>query len=126
MSFVGQHPIPGPATAATFLTPDFLGAGAFSFNKAMFSCFDFVEQQLAGKKTVQALLARGLAFDLQASRLVAKHDAGGSLVHVLPAMTAGPDKGFLDFCLPHAQSGHAIGQLGLLLRADGKRRHAGR
>ena len=52
-----------------------------------------------------------------------QHDAGGGLVDVLAAVAAGADECFVDVRLAHAERGHALGELGFLFGADGKRTH---
>ena len=56
----------------------------------------FFQQKAAGEKTVEPLLSGGLAFYLQAGRLVHQHDAGGGLVDILAAVAARTDERFLD------------------------------
>jgi len=48
-----------------------------------------------------------------------QHHAGGGLIDVLSAVAARTDKGFLDVGLAHAQSGHALRELGFLFQTDG-------
>ena len=100
--------------------------GALGGDVAGAQGFDLVEQEAAGQEAVEPLLAGGLALDLQAGRAVEQHDAGGGLVDVLAAVAAGADKGFFDVGFAHAQCGHALGELGLFVRADGERVHGGR
>ena len=87
---------------------------------------DLVEQEAAGEEAVEALLAGGLALDLQAGGAMEEHDAGGGLVDVLAAVAAGADEGFFDVRLADAERGHALGELGFFVRADGERGHGGR
>jgi len=56
-------------------------------------------------------LAGFLAFDLQAAWAMEQHYAGGYLVNVLTAMTAGADEGFFDVGFAHAQGSHALCKL---------------
>ena len=123
VGFVGEHPLLGAAAATAFLTANLLHAGAISFHVALLAGFDLVEQQPAGKETVQPLLARDLAFDPQPSRTVQQHHAGGRLVHILAAVPARTDKGFLDVNLAHTQRAHALRELDFLFRANGEGAH---
>ena len=119
MRFVGEHPLLGGAAAPAFLTAELLEARAPGLAPAFLECLDFVEQKMAGEKPVQPLLARVLAFDLHPRRAVPQHHAGGSLVDVLPAVSAGTDERFVHVRLAHAQRTHAPGELIGLLRVDG-------
>src|SRR5437867_41001 len=65
--------------------------------------FDFVQQKPAGEEPVEALLARGLAFDLETGRTMEQHHTRGALIDVLAAMTARTDEGFFDVRFAHAQ-----------------------
>ena len=56
-------------------------------------------------------LAGGLAFDLEAGRTMEQHHAGGHLVNVLSAMSAGTDEGFFDVGFADSQSSHALCKL---------------
>ena len=126
MSLIGEHPLFGAAAATPFLAADLLDCGALGGHVARAEGFDLVEQQAAGQEAVEALLAGGLAFDLQAGRAMEQHDAGGGLVDILAAVPAGADKGFFEVGLAHAQCGHALGELGFFVGADGERVHGGR
>lgn len=126
MGLVGEHPLLGAAAATAFLAAYLLNAVALGGDVAVLERFNLVEQQAAGQEAVESLLAGSLAFDLQAGRTVEQHDAGGGLVDVLAAMSAGADKGFFDVGLAHAQCGHALGQLGFFVGADGERVHGGK
>ncbi len=123
MGFIGEHSGFGAAAAAAFLASDFLGLGALGGDEAPLLHFNFIEQQSAGQEAVETLLAGGLAFDLQAGRAMEQHDAGGGLVNVLAAVSARADKGFFDVGIADAQCGHALGELGLFVGADGERVH---
>ena len=85
--------------------------------------FDLVEQKTAGKKAVESLLTRGLAFDLKTRWAVQQHHASGGLVDVLAAVSAGTDKCLVDVGFAHAERGHALGELGFLFRADREHAH---
>ena len=124
MGFVGEHALFGAAAAPAFLAADFLGAVAGGIHIALLERLDLVEQEPAGEEPVEALLARGLAFDLEPRGTVDQLHAGGALVDVLAAVAAGADEGLLDVGLAHAERAHALGELGFLLRADGKCAHA--
>ena len=125
MLLVGQHALFGAAAAATFLAADLFHAGALGIHVAFLKGFDLVEQKTAGKKAVESLLARGLAFDLETCRTMEQHHAGGGLVDVLAAVTARSDKRLVDVGFAHAERSHALGELTFLLRADGERAHGG-
>ena len=120
---VVEHALFGAAAATTFLPADFLDAGALGIHVAFLEGFDLVEQEPAGEKAVESLLARGLAFDLKTRWPVEQHHAGGGLVDVLAAVSAGTDKRLVDVGFAHAERGHALGELDFLLRADRERAH---
>ena len=124
--FVGENPFLGAAGAFSFLASDFLNAGALGVHVTFLQRFNLVEQKAAGEEAVEALLARGLTFDLHAGRTVPQHHAGGRLVDVLSAVAAGTDEGFFDVRFAHAQRGHPLRELGFLVQADWKRAHDGR
>lgn len=126
VGFIGEHSLLGAAAATAFLAADLLGAGAFGGDVARAEGFDLVEQQAASEKAVEALLAGGLAFDLQTGRSVQEHYAGGGLVDILAAVAARPDEGLFDVGFTNTQSGHALGQLGFFVGADGEGVHGGR
>ena len=111
-SFVGEHPGFGAARALAFLAPDFFNLVALRGDKAVFLFLNLVEQQAACNETIHSLLAGFLTFHRHASRTVEQHDAGGNFVHVLSAMPAGADKGFLDVRLAHTERGHALRRAG--------------
>ena len=90
--FVGEHSFFCAPRPFPFLAPDFLDARALGVHAAFLKGFDFVEQQPSGEEAVEALLARGLAFHLQAGRSVEQHYACRGLVDVLAAVPAGADK----------------------------------
>jgi hypothetical protein len=125
VSLIGEHALLGAAAASAFLSADLLGLGALGCHMACAEGFDLVEQQAAGQKAVESLLARGLAFDLQTRRPMEQHDAGSGLVDVLAAVTPRPDKGLFDVRFTNVQCGHAQGQLGFFVGADGERVHGG-
>ena len=87
---------------------------------------DSMNQKAAGEKAVEALLARGLALDLEPGRAMEQHDAGGAFVDVLAAVSARAHKGFFNVCFLHAERGHALGEVVLFFQADGKGTHGGR
>jgi len=123
MGFIGEHAGLRAAGALAFLTADALNLIALRGHVAFLFFLDLIEQQAAGDEAVESLLARLLAFHLQARGPMHQHHARGSLVDVLPAMAAGTDEGFVDVGLAHAQRGHALGELGLFFQADGKGAH---
>jgi hypothetical protein len=65
MSFIGEHPLLGAAAAPAFLTTDLLDARLFGGDETSLEPFDLVEQEPSSEESVERLLARGLAFDLQ-------------------------------------------------------------
>src|ERR1039458_2785794 len=123
VGLVVQHALFGAAAAFAFLAADFLNAGALGIDVALLESFDLVEQQTAGEKTVERLLAGVLAFDLETRRTMDQHHARRYLVHVLATVTARADKRLLNIRLAHAERRHALGKLAFLFRADGKRTH---
>ena len=108
MGFVSKHSCFGAAAATPLLPADFFGAGSFGFDEAFLPGLDFVQEQAASNKSIEALLAGGLGFDLQTCRAMKEHDAGGGFVDVLAAMAAGADEGFFEVGLAHPESGHAL------------------
>ena len=125
VGFVGEHALFGAAAAAAFLAADLLPGGAFGGDVAGAELLDLVEQEPAGEEAVEALLTGGLALDLEASGAMEQHDAGGGLVDVLAAVAAGADEGFFDVRFAHAERGHALGELGFFVWADGECGHGG-
>ena len=125
VGFVGQDSLFGGAAATAFLAAKFLDSGALGLRSALLEALDFVEQKLSGEKAVEALLARGLAFDLEAGGTVKKHHARGCLVDVLAAVPARADKGLLEVGFTDVQHGHAPGELVFLFQADGQCAHGG-
>jgi hypothetical protein len=123
MGLVGEHPLFGAAAATTFLAANLLDAVALGGDEAVFEGLNLVEQQAAGQEAVEALLAGGLAFDLQSGRAVEQHDAGGGLIDILAAVPAGTDKGFVNVGLAHTERRHALVELGLFVGTDGERVH---
>ena len=116
--FIVEHALFGAPGAFAFLPANFFNAGALGIHVALLERFDLVEQKPAGEKAVESLLTRGLAFDLKTRGPVEQHDASGSLVDVLAAVAAGTDKCFFNVGFAHAERGHALRELGFLLRAD--------
>ena len=70
------------------MPPNLFNTGAFGIDFAFLESFDFVEQEPAGEKTVQPLLARGLTFDLEMRRTVKQDHTGGGFVDVLATVAA--------------------------------------
>ncbi|HYV35863.1 MAG TPA: hypothetical protein VE988_09185 [Gemmataceae bacterium] len=99
---VGEQALFRAARPFPFLAADFFNPSAFGIQASFLKGFDFVQQKAAGQETVEALLSRGLAFDLQAGRTVEQHHARGRLVDVLAAVPARPDKRFFDVGFAHA------------------------
>jgi hypothetical protein len=123
VGFVGEHPLLGAAAAPAFLTPDLLDAREFSSDAAFLEPFDLVEQEPASKESVERLLTRGLAFDLQTRGPMQEHDARGSLVDILATVPAAAHERFRDVGLPNAERDHALRQLRFLVGRDGERGH---
>ena len=110
MRFVGQHALFGGTTAAPFLAAHFFCACLLGGSSVSLDRFDFVEEELACEGTILPLLSRGLAFHLDTGRAMKQLHARGSFVHVLPAMTAGPNECFIDILFPDAEERHAAGE----------------
>jgi len=123
MGFVSEHPFLGAAAFLALLTADFFDAGYFRRHPAGLQLFNFIEQQPPGKESIESLLTRCLALDLETSWPVEQHDARGRLVDILAAMSPGPHKSLFYVGLSHSQSGHALGELLCLFRIHGKRGH---
>ena len=123
MGFVGEHPVFGVTGAFAFLSADLFNLGAARRHKSRLPFLYLVEQQPSRDEAVESLLACGLAFNLQSARPMEQHYAGGRLVDVLAAVSAGAHKSFLDVGLAHAECGHAPRQLGFLFRADRESTH---
>jgi hypothetical protein len=51
-------------------------------------------------------------------------NARGYFIHVLTAMAAGTDEGFLNLRLAHAERRHALRKLGFFFEADGECAHS--
>ena len=120
---VVEHPLGGAAAATAFLAADFFDARALGIDVTFLERFDLVEQETARQVTIEPLGARGLAFNLETCRTVEQHHARGGLVDILAAVTARTDKRLFNVGFPHAERGHALRQLGFLLRADRERAH---
>src|SRR5947209_2248105 len=103
--FVRQHSVLGAPAATPFLASDLFDTSLLSRHRPCLQSFDFVQQQTASDESVQSLLARRLAFNLQARWAMQQNHAGGALVYVLASMPAGADKCLLDIAFRHAQSG---------------------
>jgi hypothetical protein len=109
--FSSEHTFFGGATAGTLLAADFLDAGAFGGSALFSDGFNFVQEELASEKSVEALLAGFLTFDLNTAGSMKEHDAGGDFVDVLAAVTAGADEGFFDVRFADVEGGHPLGEL---------------
>lgn len=120
MGFVRQHSLFGGAAAFALLAADFFPGGDVGRNATSLELLDLIEQKAPGDETVESLLAGGLAFDLKAGGSMQEHDAGGRFVDVLAAVAAGSHKRLLNIGFPHAQRGHAFGQLIGFFRVYGK------
>jgi hypothetical protein len=123
--FVSQHAFLGPATPRTFLPADLLHTGSLRRYPAGLQLFDFVEEQPPGNESIESLLTRGLALNLQAGWAVEQHDARSRFINILPAVPSRFDKDFFDIGLTHSQGGHALGELLFLFWIHGKRVKAG-
>jgi len=124
VGFVGQHSCFGAAASTPLLPPDFFNAGAFGFDESFLPGLDFVQEQTASDKSIEALLPCGLGFDLQPSRAMKEHDAGGGFVDVLAAMAARANESFFEVRLAHAEGAHALRQLGFFFGTDREGAHA--
>ena len=123
MGFIRQHALLGATAALPFLPPDFFDPCAFGGNKAVLLLLDAIEQDFAGQKPVQPLLAGFLAAYLQARRAVHQHDASVDLVDVLAAVTTGAHETLFEVFFKDPKLGHATGHLGFLLRANRESTH---
>ena len=120
---VVEHPLGGAAAATAFLAANLFDARALGVDVPFFERLDLVEQEPARQIAIEPLGTRGLAFDLETCRTVEQHHAGGGLVDVLAAVTARTDERLFNIGFVHAERGHALRQLGFLLRADRERAH---
>jgi len=123
--FLGQYSFFRAMAATAFLAAHLFNPGAFG-GEAFFSHrLNFVEQEFAGEKAVETLLASFLAFDLHASRTMKQHDARGYFIDVLAAMTAGADECFFNIRFAHAEGSHPLGKLCLFIGCRLKGAHLG-
>ena len=118
--FAGEHAFFGAGAALALLAAGFFDAGALGIGAFAADGFDFIEQQFPSEEAVHALLARFLAFDLNAAGAMEEHHTGGDFVDVLPAVAAGAHEGFFNITLAYAESGHALGQLIFLVGRNGE------
>src|SRR5439155_22298422 len=102
---------------------DLFDARAFRRHIALLLRLDFIQQQPASEETVQSLLSRGLAFDLQAGGSVEQHHTRRAFVDVLAAVPARTNKRLFDVPFPHPQRGHTLRQLVFFVRAYRKCAH---
>lgn len=114
MGFVGQHLLFRAPAAPALLATQFFEPGALRLLALLLPGFELVQQELKGEHTVESLLTRGLALDLQSGRAVNQHHTRGRLVDVLSAVSTGADEGLFDLGLAHAQRGHAVRKLRFL------------
>ena len=70
MGFIRQHPLFGAPAAPPLLASDFLDFGTPGGHIALLQGFDLVEQESAGQKAIEPLVARDLAFNPQTRRNV--------------------------------------------------------
>jgi hypothetical protein len=108
VGFIGEDALLGALATWAFLSTDSLQSRALGRRTAFSGTFDFVEQKPPRDETIEPLLTRGLAFDLKPGRAMHEHDARGSLIDILAAVTAGADKRFFDVGFAHAERGHAL------------------
>lgn len=107
--FVGQDAFLGCSAARPVRAPDLFDVRALGSDSSFVTRFEFVEQELPGEEAVAALVARGLALDLQPRRAVNQHDASGGLVDILAAMSARSDERLQDVFLAESDGSHASG-----------------
>jgi len=120
MGFVREHTLLCAATAPAFLSAKFFEASALSISTAFLARFNFIEQEFAREKSVQALLARVLTLYLQSSRPMHQHHTCGGLVDVLTAMTTRAHERFFNVRLAHTKRRHALRELIFFFETDGK------
>jgi hypothetical protein len=123
--FVEEDTFFGGAAAWPFLAFTFFDTIAFGAGALLFLGVDFVEQDLAGEETVEALLAGDLTFYFEPCGPMGQHDAGCGLVDVLTAVAAGADEALVEIIFVDAQDRHAPMEFGCFLRTDGKGAHGG-
>lgn len=121
--FVRQHSLLCATAPFSFPAPDFFDSLPLRSDPSGLQFLDFVQQQAPGDESIEALLAGGLAFDLNACWAVNQHYACCQFVDVLAAVTTGSDKAFLDVGFPDAQRHHALAKVLFLFRANGKCAH---
>jgi len=123
MGFVGEHLGFGAAASLAFLPADFFDAGLLRDHFPGLQLFDFIEQQTPGDGSIESLLPRGLALDLEAGGPVQQHDTCGRFINILTSVPARSHKSFFDVRFAHAQGSHALGKLPGLFWIHGRRRH---
>jgi amidase len=121
--FVCEHPFFGAAAPFAFLPSNLFHSGLLRRHPAGLQLFNFVQQQPPGNESVEPLLTRCLALDLQAGGAVEQHDAGGRFVDILTPMSSRSHKSLFNIRLAHAQGGHSLGELLCLFWIHGKRSH---
>ena len=126
MSLVGEDALLGAAAASAFLTPELLGFRQRGGTPGAGQRLETVGEHFAGAEAIHALLAAFLALDPEAGGPVENHHAGGSLVHVLTAVTAGANEGLFKVGLAHADRSQTPREAIFLIRADGEAAHGGR
>jgi hypothetical protein len=114
--FVGQHSFLGTFGAFQFLSANFFDPGALHNQRIFLPGFNLVEEQGAGAPAILSLLPGFLALDLNPTGPMQQHDARGSLVDVLAAMSTGADKGFLNVGFTHAEGSHSLRELRFLFQ----------
>lgn len=115
MSLVRQDAFLGSFAALAFLPTQLLALGPGGGGARFASCLDLVQQKRARKEPIHPLLTRGLTFHLGAGGRVNQHHTRGHLVHVLPAMSARPNKALFEINFTNPQRTHALRKLIFLL-----------
>jgi hypothetical protein len=122
--FIREHPFFGATAAPTLLAADFFDTRALGFNKSFLPRLDFVQQKASGDKSIEALLAGALGFDLQTGRTMKEHHASRRFIDVLTAMAARTDEGLFKVALAQTEHGHALRQLRFFFGTDREPAHA--
>ena len=118
VGFVSQHLLLGAVASASFLASMLLGAGLLGGGGTFLQRFDLIEEQPPREDAVESLLPAALTLDLQPGGSMEQHYAGGGFVHILPSMSARPNKGFFNVGLSYSQRRHALRQLDTLLNIE--------
>ena len=121
--FIPKHLFLGAAGTPSFLPADLGDPFSFGAYDSQLPFFYFIEQDPAGQKAVEGLGALPLAANFDSGWTVFELDAGGDLVHILPAGSAGADEIFLQIRLPNPEPLHSAEERLLLCRGNGEERH---